>query len=290
MGSANTLLQVTNPVIDSTTYIYLSAGQPVPLADFFLNFSYLSSADRVVNTTKSLKKPIESYERNDIKVHFSDFVFIVIIFLFSLLAYVRFYGKSYYRRIITSIFNYSYSTSFYKEKNLAFALNSNILLIVFYICAALLFVVAENHFKLVRSELNQFILLAINLTGLFVLLTLYKFVYRVCGMLFDKYRIVSEYLFYFNNLLKITGIIFLILLLGSNFTSTFWKNIFINLSILISIFLYFIKISRVLMILIKNRFSIYYLILYFCALEILPVILILKIIFLVNSGSNYAIF
>jgi hypothetical protein len=287
MNQSTSIPQGNHQNIDSTTYIYQSASQEVPLANYFLDFKYLTSSDKLVTINKSDSvKSTNNSSGLGFSVQFTDFVFVVIIFLFSLLAYVRFYGKNYYGRILTSIFNYSYSASFFKEKNLSFVLNSNLLLIVYFLCTALLMGVMEDYFSIVLPSVNRWILFLINLGVILCLVVLYKLMYRFCGILFDQYRIVLEYLFYFSNLLKISGIIYLILLMGAIFSNEYSQVIFVYLAILVTVLLNFIKISRVIMILFRNRFSLYYLILYFCALEIIPVMLLFKIFILISRSNS----
>jgi len=288
MGILNTNTPGLNQNVDSTTYIYHSANEAVPLTTHFLNFQYLTSDDRTNIVKNQVSKALTKKSSSlGFAFQYSDFVFVVIIFMFSLLAYVRFYGKNYYSRILTSIFNYSYSASFFKEKNLAFVLNSNFLMTVFFVCSTLLIGVVEEYFKVVPPNSNKWILLALNFSIIVVMVVFYKLANRFCGLLFGQYRLVTEYLFYFGNLLKITGIVFLILLMGAFFSNEFWKHIFVYLTIFITIIVYLIKISRVLLILFRNRFSLYYLILYFCALEIVPIMLLVKIFMLIMRSNSH---
>jgi len=282
-----------NSNVDSTSYIYYSANQDVPLNYFFLNFQYLTSTvlpESTLETSTAIhpKAKENVINQEEFSFKYSDFVLIVIIFLFSMIAYIRFSGKNYLNKVTTSIFNYSYSSSFFKEKNLAFVLNNNLLLVVFYISAAMLVVVFTDYYGFAGLSEGKWSQFFINLAILVLLIVFYKLVYRLCGLLFGQYRIVADYLFYFGHILKICGIFYLIMLLGAFFSNDSWKFIFIYLTIFITVFAYFIKITRILSILIKNRFSLYYLILYFCALEIIPVLLLFKI--LVHIGKNNSSF
>ena len=229
-------------------------------------------------------------ETNDpgspLKVQFTDAILIILIGLFALVAYVRISGKNYLRRIFTSITNFSYSNSFFKEKNLAYALNNSILQVVFFLSTGLLINVAVDYFQLnflTNGNWNQIALYILITMGL---LLIYRFAYRFLGLIIGNRNITSEYLFFFSNLLKILGIINVILLFGSYFTSNSGKTFFIYLAIFITIFTYFVKVYRIFVIIFKNRFSLYYMILYFCALEIIPIMLLVKILWLINHGEN----
>ncbi len=268
------------PVIDSTTYIYLSADLPVPLSKKFINFEYLSSSQEK-SLTSSLKdesksKKSNSNEINDFSIQYADFMLVLIIILFSILAYITFSGKNYLSRVVTSVFNYSYSISFFREKNLAFVINNFLLKSLFFISSAIILKTWTDYFLGLVPESYQWLQLLIYLAFSIGLVLIHNFVVKVLASLFGFRRMVEEYLFYVNNLFRITGIIFLIFILGGFFTSDSWKYLFIYLSVFISAIVYLIKISRIMFILFANRFSLYYLILYFCALEIIPVLLFIK--------------
>jgi len=285
-----------NPNLDSTTYIYQSADLPVPFADYFLSIEYLTSqkefglSDTLIANTK-ISPRTTTYGNHKFAIQYSDFVFIILVLLFSMLAYIRFYSKNYLSRVVTSLFNYSYSTSFFKEKNLAFVLNGNLMLTIFFISTALCVGVITDYFDFTNQLENKWLQLIVNLIIVLFIIVFYKLAYRLCGILFDQYRIVSEYLFYFSNLLKILGIFYLIMYLCAFFSHDSWKVIFIYTIILVTVLVYLIKISRILLIMFKNRFSLYYLILYFCALEIVPVLLLFKIftLIVINNSSFLAV-
>ncbi len=274
--------------VDSTSYIYSNAGKDVPLADYFLNFKFLNSEhlDSISPaagklTTEILEKSKES--KPAISLQYTDGVLFLLLALLSLVAFVRISGKNYLHRIFTSIINFSYSNSFFKEKNLAYTLSNNVLMIVFYVSSGLFLSVSAQYFHfpdLVPGKWEELLFLTI---FTIVSVIIYKVVYRLLGLIAGYYTETSEFLFFFANSLKILGIAYVILLFGSFFTTNTSKSIFIYTGIFLTIFMFFVKFYRILVIFFRNRFSLYYMILYFCALEIIPVILLLKIFALIKN-------
>lgn len=294
--SALQSVQSNNTVynVDSTSYVFVHAKDPVPLTNYFLNFKYTNSLDESNNAGQSGRIFTEVNENKAVKdlslsFKYSDAVLLILIALFSLIAFVKISGKNYLNRIITSVGNYSYSNSFFKEKNLAYTLNNNILNFIFFISTAMMIGLIIDSFDFPMPIPGKWSQMTLYLTIIVSLVVVYKIVYRLFGVFIGNYKIAAEYLFFFSNLLKILGIFYVIILFGSHFTHGALKNVFLYTTILATFIVYFIKVYRILVIFLKNRFPLYYMILYFCALEIIPVVLIIKILGLF-SHENYTFF
>jgi len=282
----NSLAQSQTPdnpqIVDSTSYIYVNADKPVPLADYFLNFKFLNSDESKEVSLSSEKLTTEigsekKVRKPKVSLQYIDGVLFLLLALFSLIAFVRITGKNYLKRVFTSIINISYSNSFFKEKNLAYTLNNNVLMLVFFISVGMFIEVMVDYFQYPEPFPGKWQQMIFYALFMLINVVIYKLVYRVLGFFTGNYSEVAEYLFFFTNLLKILGIGYVILLFGSFFTTDTGKTIFIYIAIFLTIFMFFVKIYRILVIFFKNRFSLYYMILYFCALEIIPVILFVKV-------------
>lgn len=280
--------------VDSSSYVFVHAKDPVPLTNYFLHFKYINSLQETNNNGQSghLFTEVNDHKpaaKVPISFKYADAVLLMLIALFALIAYVKISGKNYLNRIITSVGNYSYSNSFFKEKNLAYTLNNNILNFIFFISAAMMIKLLIDSFDFPMPIPGKWAQLLIYLISIVSLVVVYKFVYRLLGLFIGNYRIAAEFLFFFSNLLKMLGIVYVIILFGSHFTHGAVKQAFLYTTILATLIVYFIKVYRILVIFLKNRFPLYYMILYFCALEIIPVVLIIKILWLLGH-ENYAIF
>ncbi len=288
----NYLTQTQQPVrpIDSTSFVYTNAEEFVPLTDYFLNFKYLDSKHLQKNPGSSGKLSAEiltenTAEKSNITLQYTDWVLFILLGLFALVAFVRITGKNYLHRVFTSVVNYSYSNSFFKEKNLAYTLNNNLLMIVFFFSSALFLNVLVDYFnftEVVQDKWQQFFLYTL---FILLLVTVYRLVYRLLGLIIGYYAEVSEYLFFFGNALKILGIAYVILIFGSFFSTGTGKTIFVYSTLILTILMFFVKFYRILIIFFRNRFPLFYMILYFCALEIIPVILLMKIFALIGQNE-----
>ncbi|MFN8256439.1 MAG: DUF4271 domain-containing protein [Bacteroidales bacterium] len=276
-------------ITDSTSYIYTTVSKNVPLSDNFIPFKFVRSPELNTTTGQNSKAGSISVDKSAsgemLIFQYSDFVLLGVIFLFVLLAYVRFYGKNYIYRLNISIFNYSYSNSFYKEKNLAFVFYGNLLLVIFYISSTMLCKSGLEYAGYFISSYGHWVEFIILLIFILTAVSLHKLAYNILGRLFGQIRLSGEYMFYLGNLLKVLGIIYLILFVGVYFTENIWKSIFLYSALFVTIIAYLIKISRLVMVLFTNQFSIYYLILYFCALEILPLAIISKFLIQLDQAK-----
>lgn len=278
---------------DSTSYIYSNIEEFVPLRDDILNFKYLDSKFLEGNGQKSgkLKSTISKENailHKELDFQYNDVILFILIILVSILAFVRISRKNYLHRISTSILNYSYSNSFFKEKNLAYTLNNNLMIVVFYVSTALVINVLTNYFEYNIPYTSNWQQLFIYLIFVICANVFYRLSLRVISYFSDIYDSTSEFLFFFANLNRILGIVYLIMLFGLFFTDSHTKVIFIYLSLITTILAIFIKYYRILVIFFRNRFSLYYMILYFCALEIIPIMLLLKVFTLI-SESNFTL-
>jgi hypothetical protein len=280
-----------NP-IDSSGVVYSQHNENLPLEKNFLKIEYINYSQNQTDTIKYYDKDKiaqKSGKSLSFTLQYTDFVLIVLIVLFSLLAYIRLSGRNYFNRLIMSVRNYTYSVSFYREKNLALVLYKNLLSFIFYASTGLLASVIVEYFNLPvfnQDKILQFLIL----TGIiFILVILNRLLVRLGGFVFAKNRIASEYLFYYGNLLRLVGIVFLILNIGLFFINQKSEFIFIYIALFVALIAYLVKVIRILIIFFNNRFSLYYLILYFCALEIIPVVLLIKLFLFYLQNGIYSL-
>ena len=240
--------QLPKQIVDSTSFVYTNAGEPVPLADYFLNLKYLDSEHLKLESPASGKLSVEvvnekTNSKPALNLQYSDWVLLILLGLFSLVAFVRISGKNYLYRVFTSITNYSYSNSFFKEKNLAYTLNNNLLMIVFYFSAALFLSLSFKYFgyhEVVSEDWPQFFFLHCTCFSICSFIQVGLFFIRNNSWVFILS--FSEYLFFFGNTLKILGIAYVILTFGSFFATGTTQSFFVYTTIFMTIFMVFCQI------------------------------------------------
>ncbi|MDG5799323.1 DUF4271 domain-containing protein [Marinilabiliaceae bacterium ANBcel2] len=114
---------------------------------------------------------------------------------------------------------------------------------------------------------------------LFTLFTAKKLLYKITGYIFNTSKEINSHLSYVSASNKAFGIYLLPVIILIPFTDHLISELLIRGGILIFIILYLIQLARGISINITNILSGYYIILYLCALEILPLALLYKVLF-----------
>ena len=267
---------------DATSYIYSLSGDPVPLTDHFHNPAYFKE---VITPTKTNKQTIIKAENPGFGIGETDFLLLSLIILLVLIGFVRISGKSYLQRIMSSMLNFSFSNMLYNEKNKLFQLNDLILMFVYYISSGI-FILAVFEYLDIPIEADKRFLIYLSLISIiFILINAYKIVIISIGVFLEKSKLFSEYLFYVNNLLKFLGILTVVLLFGILFAPENSKFIFIFIIIIAYAITYITRAFKIISDFLTNQFSLFYMILYFCALEIVPIVMMGKLVFEVYQNK-----
>ena len=107
-------------------------------------------------------------------------------------------------------------------------------------------------------------------------LTVRHLICIIVGNLSGETEVFREYLIGIYQAYRLAGVFLLVIAILILYTTFIPANILFYSGFSVLALLYFIRIFRLLMIFINRHVSIFYLILYLCALEILPVVIILK--------------
>jgi hypothetical protein len=117
------------------------------------------------------------------------------------------------------------------------------------------------------------------LVFLLALFSLKIMVYRVVGHIFETIGPVRDYLFGSSTMAKAYGILVIPFIVFIPFVDEDAQLMLIKFGLGLFILLYLMQIARGVRIILSNTYSVYYIILYLCALEILPLTILFKVIF-----------
>ena len=233
-------------------------------------------ADINLNTTQEVKPQIILPNRQ-INTANNDWLTLIIFFGILLFASLRYSYAKYIEHLFLSLFNYATSSRMLQEKNYPVFHGAYRLEIIFYITLSIFLFQLFNLFKWENTVTNPVYFLII--FG-FVLLYFYgkKLLYLLLGSTFETQPETREYLFNMDNFNRSLGIILLPVVILVSFAPA--RNpIFIAFSgIFIILVFNLVLLQRGFFILLKKQFSIFYLFLYLCTLEFLPLLLIYKIV------------
>jgi hypothetical protein len=126
---------------------------------------------------------------------------------------------------------------------------------------------------------DSFFVIPMILVFLLVLFSLKILVYRVVGHIFETIGPVRDYLFGSSTMAKAYGILIIPFIVFIPFIDENAQLMLVKFGLGLFILLYLMQIARGVRIILSNTFSVYYIILYLCALEILPLTILFKVIF-----------
>ena len=208
-------------------------------------------------------------------------ILLIVIFLsLFLLAYIKNIYPVYLHSVFKIPFSYQFFQRFYNDRSpqiLRFSIITNLIFYVnigFY--GYLVFKYYHIDFLNFHSLLN-IITISIAFFSFYIL----KYsVLKLFGYLISKKETINEYIlniFLYN---KIIGIVLYPFLIIIPYIHLNFVDILIPISLAIILLLSVFKIFKGISILFKKEFSIFYMILYLCTFEILPLLILYKFIFI----------
>ncbi len=232
-----------------------------------------------VKLVTSEKKEANGLQLPSREINRTDSDWIIGLLLLVLLIYssIRTSYSKYLGHLFRSLFNYPTSARMFREKNYPLVHAAYRLDIFFYIIFPLFIVQALNYFRSGFTEysIKLFLWCFTVSTGYFLVK---KMAYKLSGRLTESDPEVNEYLFNMDNINRIAGLFLLPVVLISMFFPFHNAGLVLYAGIFILVFLYFKLLFRGFLILLKKQFSIFYLFLYFCTLEFVPLVLLFKIL------------
>ena len=195
----------------------------------------------------------------------------------ALLAWVKTTSGTYLLSLIQSGFNRHTANRLYREKNSSIVHPSYRLNTLFFLSITAFIYHLTQYFN------NSFALEGLQLFGAilaicFVFISIKNILYRFIGFMFKTIAETDEFLFYLMSGCRIMGIFMLPASIIMFFTEGFGDLFFAIFGMLIVATLSIISAFRGFSIIAQKDFSIYYLILYLCSLEILPLLLMWRIL------------
>ena len=283
--TADTAQQTVPPLIEENNNIEL--GSEIAL------FDSVTSFESPKQTTTSITHKKAEKEDDVIQIHYdsidtasNSWMFWLILSTFILFSWTRIFYKKKLQFLFRALFNYNFALKTIQQHNEFSNRFSSILSIIFAVNTGLFcFQIANAGFYEYKSGINA---IAITLTIAVTIIILYwlkKLLFIILGFIFQAQQYAEEYIenvYLFNHAM---GLFLFPVILSIGFIDpeiiSNQTLIYIGLSV-ISIF-YFFRIIRGIQISIRANVSIFYMFLYFCTLELLPIILLAKIGILMSN-------
>ena len=206
-----------------------------------------------------------------------DWAIILLIAVLIILAVIRTMSGKYLWSLFQSAFNNQTASRMYRERISSRNLTFFLLEVLYY---AVLAIFLYHFIITTHNNINSpgFNLYLTTIAFIIVYVNAKKILYHLSGHLFRCKEEISEYLFYKTSGNHITGLFLLFPAFSLFFSSGLLFNTLLITGLIIIIIPSIINTFRGVLIVAKKDFSIYYLILYLCTLEILPLFIVWKIL------------
>lgn len=285
----DSLIRINNELKDSST---LQLAEPITThqtsietdTSIFLNSQIINSVDSTLTIDRILINSTEQVIRGEkgipIASYNSDWMIGVLLFAFILMAIVRFSFSKFLFRVFDSIINYQTSSNLLLEKNMRNLRGSIFLNLLFYVNLTLFIVQYLVYMLSLNQNHNNIVFF---LYCFVVLIGLYgsKFIFiRFIAYIFDGIKESKEYLHNVSIYNKNLGVILLPITLSVPYIAQHAIPLLLNTGLILTLIFYVFRLFRGVKILFRQHVAIFYMILYLCALEILPLLMIYKLLYL----------
>ena len=212
----------------------------------------------------------------ELRINVQNWMTGIFVIVFILFAIVRVFYRNYWGQLLRSAFNNSESKRMFHEKSMIFTHAAFRLDINFYLVTGIfLYQIAE--FFSIRFYSGEFMNYSFITGGLILFIIVKKILYFFMGYITRSSFETSEYVFNMNNYNRVFGLFLFPICLSIIFIPRLQKEYLFIIGISIFLFLYFLLLFRGIKIILRKQFSIFYLILYLCSLEILPILYLYKL-------------
>lgn len=262
--------------VDSFNYVFPSPDRDNKLLGHFLDKIQHNSVDpiKVINSLQESNGEEQLFQ-GKLKHARPAWVLVFVFFLFVAIGIVRLLFPADFAMIVMAFYNERTLQQVSKEDNMLTSWPYIFLYLIFSLALGLFILLIESsfsHLEVLNGEnyLRTTLLVAV----LFVVKIL---LIRFISLVFQLERLVREYvavlyLVYFNSMLVLMPL----LLVVTFAPASYFKFVLILFSVIASI-LFIYRFLRTAFRLFGNlRFSVFYLILYLCALEVAPILILVK--------------
>jgi hypothetical protein len=148
-------------------------------------------------------------------------------------------------------------------------------LISFFIISLFSYYIAA-FYNLIPQDFPGLAFWSVSLIAIVILFTLRNAVCAITGNMSGQKEVFNEYLVAIYQFYHFSALFLLVLIIFVSYTLIFPAKVFLVIGIVTIGIMYLIRVTRLLIIFINRNISIFYLILYLCALEILPVAIAIR--------------
>jgi len=207
----------------------------------------------------------------------TDWLTILIFLCLIVFATMRYTYQKYMSHLFLSIFNYATSIRLLEEKKYPVIHGAYRLDIIFYITFSIFVFQVLNLIRWENAYTRpSYFFMILGFVLLYFLVK--KMAYLMLGIVFESTSETREFLFNMDNINRMLGLFLLPVVILVSFAPVSNPVFIVFSGLTIAIIFNLLLLQRGINILLKKQFSIFYLFLYLCTLEFLPLLLIYKVV------------
>jgi hypothetical protein len=211
-----------------------------------------------------------------LQIHQPTWYFVYLFLLLGLFAWIRLYYGNILTQTVQASTNFHVANKMFKNNSLLQNQLDGVLYLFYFLSMAFLLYYVELKIDMLPYALRGGLLFFFNLALLVALFLGRAVLHNIAGILFNRVRIIREYLYNMFIFNKLSGLIALPLMFLLVYTKgalqevVFWTSIFALSSIVV------MRVIRAIVFSYRKEVLIFYLFLYLCALEITPLVLLYR--------------
>jgi len=202
-------------------------------------------------------------------------IFLMIAVLF---IWIRLFYSKFFTTLGNALISFQISAKMFREKNVLLHRVSIVLDFVYMLIISIFLFELSMHFRIVSPDTNRFNLYLIFLNFIILYTLLRIFILRLTGFLFMVQPLFSEYLHNTFVINKGMGIALFPVIIMAHYLPFRMMTLVLITGLIIFISAFIFKSIRAYQIIIRKDVLMFYLILYLCTLEILPLLLGYKVV------------
>ncbi len=276
----NVLTRILHPIKNSET---ISSNEFYTITDSLVLSDSLNLKYKVDNQSTTIKLLHKELLQNPIVTQplYNQWMWLVpmLIAIVAIIGYLRTSFRKYIFTLLKSTINRYTAGNLFKTVNAQNLTPSLLLSVLFIINTGVFIYESFLHYEVKLLTNSGFGFLSLIWLVVFAIFLLKNLAYWIIGYIFNNREKTSEFLFQVNVLNKVFGVVIIPFIVTIPFVSSGMTDVLILCVGILLVFMYVGQMMWGAKIILQQPISIFYLFLYLCTLEILPLALIAKVIF-----------
>jgi len=215
----------------------------------------------------------QNYQEN---LYAPDWQFYLLMGALMLVAWMRSVFGGILKKTYQATISFSVTLRMYKDNSVLQKQLDGILTALYFLSTGFYFLLLESKFNLYPYDLSGFIGYLFNIGILILIYFGRSFLLMLTGFIFNQRLLFDEYRYHISVFNKLTGLVLLPFILLINYSEGIVQNTLEWLSVAVVGSIILLRLYRGFIFSAKKGVLIFYLFLYLCALELVPVMVIFK--------------